>query len=145
MPPSRHRLQEERSLYLRVATHSFVENGDCGVMVVEDGLSPARVELFSFAGSTALRDLFLQRLRDGPRDGDDRRLTPMPWPCFVELREMLSRPIIMPLPPGMLVALVKHVKEGHVHTLQEGLVIVVVPLPRNVLLLSAGESLSPLL
>ena len=107
MPPSRHRLQEERSLHLRVATHSFLESGDCAVSVIEDGQS-AQAEVCSFAGSAALRDLFLQRLRDGPRDGDDSCLTPMMWPCVADLRKMLSRP--MPrLPPGMLVELTRAV------------------------------------
>ena len=110
VPPSRHRLQEERSLHLRVATHSFLESGDCAVSVIEDGQS-AQAEVCSFAGSAALRDLFLQRLRDGPRDGDDSCLTPMMWPCVADLRKMLSGPIMAPLPPRMLVELVKHARK----------------------------------
>ena len=93
-----------------MATHSFEESGDCTVSVFADG-QLTRAEVCSFAGSTALRDLFLQRLRDGPRDGDDRRLTPMLWPCVSDLRKMLSGPIMTPLPPGMLVELVKHAKK----------------------------------
>ena len=151
MRASRHRLQEEPPLHLSVATHNFVERGDSEVEVVVaevwarcgTGVVELQTEVCNFRGC-ALRDLFMQRLRDGAlslparglrqgrrrrrpsrlpptpshlhvapslRDGDDRRLTPRFLPCTEDLRIILRGRIMTPLPPGMLVELVEHVKK----------------------------------
>ena len=145
---SRHRLQEEPPLHLSVATHNFVERGDSEVEVVVGevwsrcgrGAVEQQTEVCNFRCS-ALRDLFMQRLRDGAlslparglrqgrhrrppacplpaphvapslRNGDDLRLTPRFLPCTEDLRIILRGRIMTPLPPGMLVELVKHVKK----------------------------------
>ena len=145
---SRHRLQEEPPLHLSVATHNFVERGDSEVEVVVGevwsrcgrGAVEQQTEVCNFRCS-ALRDLFMQSLRDGAlslparglrqgrrrrppacplpaphvatslRNGDDRRLTPRFLPCTEDLRIILRGRIMTPLPPGMLVELVKHVKK----------------------------------
>ena len=69
---SRHRLQEEPPLHLSVATHNFVERGDSEVEVVVGevwsrcgrGAVEQQTEVCNFRCS-ALRDLFMQSLRDG--------------------------------------------------------------------------------
>ena len=86
---SRHRLQDGPPLVFCVATHHFAEKDDWDLVVFKKGES-THAEVCSFARCAALRNLFVQRLRVGARTGDDRRLTPLLWPCAGDLWYMLN-------------------------------------------------------
>ena len=93
------------------ADHQFVTRGRWTLAVVENEES-THAEMCDFAGSTALRDLFMQRLQEGTAlIGDDAGLTRLRCPCAEDLQGMLDGSLPS-LPLGLLDELVADHAQG---------------------------------
>ena len=93
------------------ADHQFVSRGKWTLAVAEDDES-THAEVCDFAGSAALRDLFMRRLRVGTATtGDDAGLTRLLCPCAADLQCMLDGNLPS-LPLGLLDELVADHAQG---------------------------------